>query len=222
MKIPKNKNLSLQNSQNQETTTEELPHLRPKLKKLCEEILQGQTRIKAHEIAGFKAKNDIARSQAVSDYLTKPEIRRYIAVREKQIAEDLRKKTNITKEFMLNEFIASMLRSRESKKERELIQAGAEINKILGFNAPIETKELSNLPMFDISSLPEHFKLRLIALVDEIQEWQAHKQVEDVEVLQIAESVPVIVDSVPIADKVIPQNTNESAKVESENEPKAQ
>ena len=220
MKIPKNKNLPLQNSQNQETTTEELPRLRPRLKKLCEELLQGKTRIEAHTIAGFKAKNEIARSQAVSDYLTKPEIQRYIAVREKQIAEDLRKKTNITKEFMLNEFIASMLRSRESKKERELIQAGAEINKMLGYNAPIETKELSNLPMFDISSLPEHLKLKLIALIDEIQ--ALPKQVEDVEVLQIAESVPVIVDSVPIADERTPQNINESAKVESEIEPKAQ
>ena len=117
---------------------------------------------------------------------------------------------------MLNEFMASMMRSRESKKERELIQAGAEINKMLGYNAPIETKELSSLPMFDISSLPEHIKLKLIALIDEIQAVQDHKQVEDVkvEVLQI--------ESVPIAEEVIPENINESVKAESESEPKAQ
>ena len=113
---------------------------------------------------------------------------------------------------MLNEFMASMMRSRESKKERELIQAGAEINKMLGYNAPIETKELSSLPMFDISSLPEHIKLKLIALIDEIQ--ALPKQVEDVEVLQISETAESKVDSVPIADERTPEPVieNESKK----------
>ena len=211
--IPKNKNLIPKSENNVDVSVEELPKLRPKLRNLVELVLSGENQAKAHEIAKYKARDTQVRYERMHEILINPKVKKYVEIRQKQIAEDLRKKTSISKEFILNEFIASMNRSKEAKKERELIQAGAEINKMLGFNAPTEIKNTISKGL-DLSGVPQEFIEKYIRLMDEYEAIQQGK-IEAVEVKQIPESVIV-------PDKLIPENVNELVKVEIENEPKPQ
>lgn len=85
-------------------TSEELPHLRPKLRNLIEDILKGTPRIEAHKNAKFKAKNDAARAQQVANYLQKDYVKQYISIRQDQINADLRAKSLVTRESLSKEY----------------------------------------------------------------------------------------------------------------------
>jgi hypothetical protein len=151
-------------------TEEKIPHLRPKLVKLCEELIKGTPRIEAHKIAKFKAKTDEARSQAVSDYLKKPEIAKYISIRENQERIKLEIQTNVTKLWVLEQLKYGVEYSRDNNKVRDLVAATAEINRMQGYNAPVKvdnTISAANSSM-DISLLTPEEKLALSNMLKKI------------------------------------------------------
>ena len=88
-----------------ETTenTEKLPRLRPKLRNCIESVLSGENYAVAHKNAGFKAKNEQARYQAVCDYLNIPIVRQYVSIRDKQIQALIQANTQVTIERTLKE-----------------------------------------------------------------------------------------------------------------------
>ena len=73
-----------------------MPTLRPKLEKLIELVLADENYAKAHELAGYKAKTTQARYQAVCEYLNNTEVKKYVEIRRKQIADKIQKQTEAT------------------------------------------------------------------------------------------------------------------------------
>ena len=142
--IPQAKNISETLKNNQviitdlntiQEETEKLPHLRPRLKKLIEDVLRGVPRVEAHKNAQFAGKNDAARAQAVADYLQKDYVKKYVDIREKQINEDFRRTANVSKEWVLEKLKATIEACRVDKKHRDLVAAVNSINAMLGYNA---------------------------------------------------------------------------------------
>jgi hypothetical protein len=135
--------LTTQNPQDTLTKDIKLPHLRPRLVRFCEDILTGnKTQVSAYKDCGFKAKNDNVAHVKASQLLRQDDIHRYITIRQEQIAAELRKNTNITKGWLLNEYqlIIDRCKSDEHKDNanftriyRETLDSIAEIT---GYSKP--------------------------------------------------------------------------------------
>ena len=162
----------------EETKKEELPHLRPKLIRLCENIIAGQTRIEAHKNAGFKAPTDNDRTKAMHRYLQNADIMRYIEIRTSQIQAKLAKETEVTREWIAKGYQGIITRCQlETNKdsvqwgrlERETYESVAKLHGLLIDNISITdktlvVKELSALDDKDREKLRQRLgdKLRLI------------------------------------------------------------
>jgi hypothetical protein len=72
---------------------EKLPKLRPRLRKFAELLIEGETQAKAYKKAGYKAKNDDFAATEANRLLNTTDIKKYIEIRQNQIAKTLEKQT---------------------------------------------------------------------------------------------------------------------------------
>jgi phage terminase small subunit len=118
----------------------------------CEGIVSGKSQIQSYKDSGFKSKDDVIAHREAQKLLRLPHIKDYINIRQKQEQLKLIEKTHVTKEWVLNEFIASADRCKESKKEREHQTALNSINAMLGYLAP-QVVDNRNTHVLDASKL---------------------------------------------------------------------
>ena len=133
---------------------EKLPKLRPRLIKFCEGIIQGKSQVESYKLAGFKVKNDNVASVYASRLLELSKIKTYINIRENQERIKLEIQTNVSRAWVMNVLMGVIERCTIDKKEREVIAASAEINRMQGYLAPTKTEStVINKHKVDINSL---------------------------------------------------------------------
>jgi len=89
---PNTKNIPEETKEN----PQELPKIRPKLAKLCEEIIKGNTYAKAHKLAGYKGNTEQARYTAVTVMLRNDDVRQYLETRQAQELAKMQRETSAT------------------------------------------------------------------------------------------------------------------------------
>jgi phage terminase small subunit len=135
----------IQNKEQQTIDIEEkLPHLRPRLVKFCEAKLQGKTDPEARKIAGFKDKNENTAAVQAQYLLRNPMIKRYIQMREFELAEKMREETNVSVERIVLELMRlgfsdprNILDENDNLKQINALPAG-----VAASIASIEVEEL--------------------------------------------------------------------------------
>jgi hypothetical protein len=168
--IPTNHQKEQTNNTETVETEEKLPKLRPRLVRFCENIVSGKTQVESYKQAGYKPKNDNYAHVLVSKLLQNIDIQKYISIRENQERIKLEIQTNVTKLWVLEKLKGSVERSLANGKERDLVAATAEINRMQGYNAPVKvdnTISSANASM-DISLLTPEEKLALSNMLKKV------------------------------------------------------
>jgi hypothetical protein len=158
---------------------DKLPHLRPKLIRFCEGILQGKTQAQAYTDAGFKAKNENVSSVKACNLLKDGNIKTYINIRENHERIKLEKQTNVSRFWVLSKYKEVVDRCSQDvipmtdkkgqpilieDKEGKLCQAfvfnskgvvaGLDgIARVQGYNAPQKIENTDTAQQFDVSTL---------------------------------------------------------------------
>ncbi len=84
---------------------EKLPHLRLRVRKFCEFVLEGKTKKDARILAGYRDRNDHTAEQQAYTLLNKNEVKRYLEIRERQIFQAMAERTNVATERIILELM---------------------------------------------------------------------------------------------------------------------
>jgi hypothetical protein len=156
---------------------EKLPRLRPRLVKFCEAKVEGKTDAESYRIAGFKAKNEQVASSLANRLLKNESVKEYLRQREFEIAEKLRKETNVSRVWVLRKLQTCVEKCETANKHRELVAATAEINRMQGYLAPakFEGKVEQGNKSFDVSKLPYDDIVTLSEMFNRVKKLQDKK-----------------------------------------------
>ena len=155
-KQKKTSDLQLETVSNQTNNSEKLPKIRPRLKKYCEFVLQGQTQVEAYKNAGFRVKNDNIASTMVSRLLQDIKVQKYLEMRENELHEELKKKTSITREQIINNYLTiynNAIKKDSVSFQRLARETSDSLSKCLGLF--IDRQEITNIqPQPQLIDLP--------------------------------------------------------------------
>jgi len=155
-----------------------LPHLRPRVQKFCEAILNGNTHPKARKIAGYNDKNENTAAVQASKLLREGNVKSYMKLREAELLEKMKQQGYATREWCASQLITNAALSLSAGKYREHTAAVAELNRMQGYCAPIKTENINTNQQatFDPSKLPLDVIVEFTNLIKKVELMNAKKE----------------------------------------------
>ena len=110
-------------------------------------ILEGKSQLEAHKLAGYKGKNDNARTASASEILKNPNVQDYLAERRSNVAQS----TEITLEWLVGKAKGVLEAAQSDAAYGPAVSAIKEIGVLTGLR--VEKRDNTNRTVTDVADL---------------------------------------------------------------------